>query len=184
MTVGPTAAGAAAECAFIAPIALAYEGGAAAAAGAIAARCGGGVLGIGGATGAAGAAAPTLAEAGAAPNAAVPLEAAPDPKPPPPVENDDTLSNPPNPPPKPSPNPRFNPSPGPRPPPKPPPSPAPLIPVSAICGFGNGCASSLNCTLTHRSSGSSVRCPARDSDNHAANPAASVPANRPSVISC
>jgi len=129
VTVGPDGVGDVPGDAFAVPIALAYDGGVAAAgAGAgttLAALCGGGVLGIG----------------GAAPNAA-PMDIPPSR----PLDAYGALSNPPNPPPKPRPTPRFSPKPIPGPSPvlKPPSPPPTLIPVSAICGFGNGCASSLS----------------------------------------
>jgi hypothetical protein len=147
VTVGPDGVGDVPGDAFTVPIALAYDGGVAAAgAGAgttLAALCGGGVLGIGGAgagTGT-GTGAETSGIGGAAPNAA-PMDIPPSR----PLDAYGALSNPPNPPPKPRPTPRFSPKPIPGPSPvlKPPSPPPTLIPVSAICGFGNGCASSLS----------------------------------------
>jgi len=50
--------------------------------------------------------------------------------------------------------------------------------------LGNGLTSSLSCTLVPVKVGSRLSCPARLSLSQAANPAGSLPLNRPSVRCC
>ena len=60
----------------------------------------------------------------------------------------------------------------------------PAPPPSGIGWLGNGRASSLSCTLVPVNAGRGEFCPARLSLSQAANPAGSLPLNRPSVRCC